>query len=123
MFGCGGDRDRTKRPRMGRVAAEIADEIIVTSDNPRTEDPQTIIADILPGVADADRRGYRDVQVLCDRQRAIELAVARSAPGDVVLIAGKGHEPYQIIGTEKRAFDDRAVAARALRRRELVTSP
>jgi UDP-N-acetylmuramoyl-L-alanyl-D-glutamate--2,6-diaminopimelate ligase len=117
IFGCGGDRDRAKRPRMGRVAAELADELIVTSDNPRTEDPDDIIDEILPGVSAGHSTGHRDVAVLPDRARAIQLAVARSGPGDVVLIAGKGHEPYQVVGTERRAFDDRIVALEALQLR------
>ena len=114
VFGCGGDRDRTKRPRMARVACDGADEVIVTSDNPRTEDPQRIIDEILGGVP-SEARGR--VVVEADRARAIALAVARAHAGDIVLIAGKGHEDYQIIGTEKRSFDDRREAEQALRQR------
>jgi UDP-N-acetylmuramoyl-L-alanyl-D-glutamate--2,6-diaminopimelate ligase len=114
VFGCGGDRDRTKRPRMARVACEGADEVIVTSDNPRTEDPSTIIAEILAGVPD-ERRGR--VEVESDRAKAIALAVSTAREGDVILIAGKGHEDYQIIGTEKRQFDDRREAEAAVRSR------
>jgi UDP-N-acetylmuramoyl-L-alanyl-D-glutamate--2,6-diaminopimelate ligase len=113
VFGCGGDRDRTKRPRMARVAARFADELIITSDNPRTEDPQAIIDDIVAGIP-FDR--LADTLTLVDRRQAIEAAIERTEPGDVVLIAGKGHEPYQIIGTRRRPFDDRRVAARALAR-------
>ena len=114
VFGCGGDRDRTKRPRMARVACEGADEVIVTSDNPRTEDPEAIIAEILTGVpAEARAR----VVVESDRARAISQAVSSAREGDIVLIAGKGHEDYQIIGTEKRSFDDRREAEQALRQR------
>ena len=120
VFGCGGDRDRTKRPRMAQVAAEIADELIITSDNPRQEDPDSIIQEILAGVPDG-RRG--DTVTLPCRREAIENAVQRCGRGDVVLIAGKGHEPYQIVGTEKRPFDDRRVAAEALARRHAGSRP
>ncbi|MBD3368504.1 MAG: UDP-N-acetylmuramoyl-L-alanyl-D-glutamate--2,6-diaminopimelate ligase, partial [Candidatus Eisenbacteria bacterium] len=105
VFGCGGDRDRGKRPQMGEIAARQADVVIVTSDNPRTEDPSTIIADILNGVR-ANESGA-DVEVVPDRRAAIVRAVGIARKGDVVLVAGKGHEDYQIIGTEKRHFDDR----------------
>lgn len=118
VFGCGGDRDRSKRPRMAAVAAGIADEMIVTSDNPRTEDPETIIDEILTGVPRARLGGM--TRIAC-RRSAIEHALERTEPGDVVLIAGKGHEPYQIIGTEKRPFDDRLVAAEALSRLRSVS--
>ena len=113
VFGAGGDRDRTKRPRMGRVAAEIADDLIITSDNPRTEAPAVIIEEIASGVPKVRRP---DTTLLADRREAIETAIEGSHPGDVVLIAGKGHEPYQIIGTERRPFDDRTVAAQAIAR-------
>jgi UDP-N-acetylmuramoyl-L-alanyl-D-glutamate--2,6-diaminopimelate ligase len=114
VFGCGGDRDRTKRPRMAKVACEGADEVIVTSDNPRTEDPDAIIAEILAGVPVAARDR---VAVESDRSRAIALAVTTAREGDIILIAGKGHEDYQIIGTEKKNFDDRREAEAALRMR------
>ena len=114
VFGCGGDRDRTKRPRMAKVACEGADEVIVTSDNPRTEDPQAIIEEILAGVP-AEVRSR--VVVEADRAKAIALAVSTAREGDIILIAGKGHEDYQIIGTEKRNFDDRREAEAALRMR------
>lgn len=114
VFGCGGDRDRTKRPRMAAVACRHADEVIVTSDNPRTEDPRSIVADILAGVPTGDAAS---VVAEVDRARAIALAIERARPGDVVLIAGKGHENYQIVGVERRSFDDREEAAAALRRR------
>jgi UDP-N-acetylmuramoyl-L-alanyl-D-glutamate--2,6-diaminopimelate ligase len=111
VFGCGGDRDRTKRPRMAAVACQHADEVVVTSDNPRTEEPRAIVDDILKGVpASASSR----VHVEVDRASAIAWAVERAKPGDIVLIAGKGHEDYQIIGTEKRQFDDRLVAQGAI---------
>lgn len=111
VFGCGGDRDRTKRPVMGKAAAEWSDFVIVTSDNPRTEDPLKIIEDIVPGVA-----GSHYV-LLPDRREAIETGIGQAGPGDTVLIAGKGHEDYQIIGTETHPFDDRLVAREALRGR------
>jgi len=107
VFGCGGDRDRGKRPMMGRAAAELADVIIVTSDNPRTEPPEAIIADIVPGLAGA---AYEQE---VDRRRAIARALDVAVAGDVVLLAGKGHEDYQIIGSERRSFDE-AVVVREL---------
>ena len=108
VFGCGGDRDRGKRPEMGRLSADLADLSVVTSDNPRTEDPEAIIREILPGIGQAPH------QVEPDRRRAIELAIRSARSGDLVLIAGKGHEDYQIIGREKIHFDDREVAREAL---------
>ncbi|MBI3998856.1 MAG: UDP-N-acetylmuramoyl-L-alanyl-D-glutamate--2,6-diaminopimelate ligase [Armatimonadetes bacterium] len=115
VFGCGGDRDRTKRPMMGRIAAEIADRVIVTSDNPRSEDPMAIIREIIPG-ADAGRAGRQiPVQIEPDRRRAIAAAVAAARSGDLVLIAGKGHETYQEIMGAKHPFDDREVVRQALR--------
>jgi UDP-N-acetylmuramoyl-L-alanyl-D-glutamate--2,6-diaminopimelate ligase len=111
-FGAGGDRDRGKRPIMGEIAARLADEVVVTSDNPRNEDPDAIIAEILSGI-DRD-----DVRVQPDRRAAIDLAVSLAQPGDVVLIAGKGHEQGQeLAGGEKVPFDDVAVAREALRAR------
>ena len=101
LFGCGGDRDKTKRPRMGRVASEFSDIAIVTSDNPRSESPSAIIADILNGVSHTER-----VKVIEDRAEAIREACMLSRRGDLVLIAGKGHENYQIIGSEKHCFSD-----------------
>lgn len=112
VFGCGGDRDRSKRPRMGAIAARLADQAVVTSDNPRTEDPQRILEDILTGIP-TDRAPVVEV----DRRLAIETAIAQAAPGDTVLIAGKGHEDYQILGTEKVHFDDREEARSALSKR------
>jgi UDP-N-acetylmuramoyl-L-alanyl-D-glutamate--2,6-diaminopimelate ligase len=116
VFGCGGDRDRTKRPIMGRIAAEHADCVIVTSDNPRTEDPHAILADIEAGLHEAGVPADR-YELLADRRSAIEKAVEMASPGDVVLIAGKGHETYQIIGKETFDFDDRLAAEQAIRRR------
>jgi UDP-N-acetylmuramoyl-L-alanyl-D-glutamate--2,6-diaminopimelate ligase len=108
VFGCGGDRDRAKRPLMGRVASELADVAILTSDNPRGEDPDAIIAETLTGAVG-------DVEVEPDRREAIVRAVELARPGDVVLIAGKGHEQGQEIAGRKLPFDDRAVAREALR--------
>ena len=111
VFGCGGDRDRTKRPLMAAVAAEFGDLLVVTSDNPRSEDPQAIIDDILTGF---DQNTRRRVLVEPDRRSAIHAALADVGEGDIVLIAGKGHEDYQIIGTERRHFDDVDVALQAM---------
>ena len=113
VFGCGGDRDRTKRPQMGRIAYELADRIVVTSDNPRTEDPQAILADVVAGIG-AD---LSEDEVICDRAAAIQQAILSAQPGDGVLIAGKGHEDYQILGTEKIHFDDREQSQLALKLR------
>jgi UDP-N-acetylmuramyl-tripeptide synthetase len=110
VFGCGGDRDPTKRPVMGAAVAELADLAVVTSDNPRTEHPRAILDQILPAVP---RPFFVDV----DRRAAIRAAIAEATPGDVVVIAGKGHEDYQIVGTTKRPFDDRVEARRALEAR------
>lgn len=109
VFGCGGDRDRTKRPVMGKIAAELADLAIVTSDNPRTEDPDRILADIVAGIPETI-----PVRVIGDRALAIQTAIKEATAGDGVIIAGKGHEDYQILGTEKIHFDDREQAADAL---------
>jgi UDP-N-acetylmuramyl-tripeptide synthetase len=108
VFGCGGDRDRTKRPKMGAAVARDADLGFVTSDNPRTEDPDSIIQMILEGM-----HGARPV-VEPDRRKAIQLAVAEMRPGDALIIAGKGHEDYQILGKTKVHFDDREEARAAL---------
>jgi len=113
MFGCGGDRDKTKRPKMAQVACKLADVVFITSDNPRTEDPEAIIADILEGVP-AHRR--QQVRIDSTRARAIEKCIMEANAEDTVLLAGKGHEDYQIIGREKRHFDDREEAARALKK-------
>ena len=119
VFGCGGDRDPLKRPKMGLAVAEAATHAIVSNDNPRTEDPASIAAQIEPGL----RAGGLPYEVELDRSAAIQRAILGASSGDVVLIAGKGHEPYQIIGTERRAFDDRVEARRALRlRRERAAS-
>ncbi len=113
LFGCGGDRDRTKRPRMAKVAQELADVVVLTQDNPRTEDPKQILSDILVGF---EEDGKATLKVEPDRRAAIELAISQAATGDVVVLAGKGHENYQIIGTQKHHFDDTEVAAECLAR-------
>jgi UDP-N-acetylmuramyl-tripeptide synthetase len=126
VFGCGGDRDKEKRPMMGKIVARLCDLSVVTSDNPRSEDPTAIIDQILPGIRQTqgyrystedlktgfDKKGYT---VEPDRRRAIELAIRVSRPDDAVLIAGKGHETYQILGDTTIDFDDRQEARRALR--------
>jgi UDP-N-acetylmuramoyl-L-alanyl-D-glutamate--2,6-diaminopimelate ligase len=109
VFGCGGDRDKGKRAQMGAIAAALADRAIVTDDNPRTEDAATIRAEILATAPTAEE--------IEDRRQAIEAAIAGMGPTDVVLVAGKGHEGYQIVGTTKRHFSDHEVIAEALARR------
>lgn len=116
VFGCGGDRDATKRPIMGRIAAQFGDRVFVTSDNPRTEDPVQIVKDVEVGV----REGLHDdvtYEVIVDRREAIHKAIAEATTGDVVIIAGKGHEDYQILKDETIHFDDREVAREALKER------
>jgi UDP-N-acetylmuramoyl-L-alanyl-D-glutamate--2,6-diaminopimelate ligase len=109
VFGCGGDRDRSKRPRMAKAASERSDVTVVTSDNPRTEDPQAILNEVLAGIVP----GRESVDII-DRREAIAHAVKIAQPGDVVVIAGKGHENYQIIGRTKYPMDDRELAREAL---------
>ena len=109
VFGCGGDRDRSKRPLMGRVAEVGSDLAIATSDNPRSEDPADIIDEIMAGVHNRDA-----MRVEVDRREAIHRAIALAGEGDIVLIAGKGHEHFQEIGSRTIAFDDRQVAKEAL---------
>lgn len=111
LFGCGGDRDRTKRPRMARVAEQLADFIVVTSDNPRTEQPMAIIDEIITGF---ENPKSPNLVVEQDRKKAIELAVKNAAEDDIVLMAGKGHETYQIIGNQKLDFSDRKTAQECL---------
>jgi UDP-N-acetylmuramoyl-L-alanyl-D-glutamate--2,6-diaminopimelate ligase len=125
VFGCGGDRDRGKRPLMGRAAGTASDLVVITSDNPRTENPLRILADVEPGVRSAGMTrlahataGARGYVVEPDRRAAITLAVGLARAGDLVVVAGKGHEDYQIIGTEKRHLDDREEVRRALEQRE-----
>lgn len=108
VVGCGGDRDRTKRPLMAGIAVQYADEAILTSDNPRTEDPDAILADMTEGLA------TDNYTVIADRKAAIEHAIAIAEAGDIILIAGKGHETYQIVGHTKHDFDDRVIARQAI---------
>ena len=108
VVGCGGDRDRTKRPEMAGIAVKHATMAIFTSDNPRTESPEVILDDMLQGIGDA-----RNYLRITDRREAIRTASALAHPGDIILIAGKGHEDYQIIGIEKHHFDDREEIATA----------
>lgn len=111
VFGCGGDRDRSKRPRMAAAVGRVADLAVVTSDNPRSETPERIIDEIMPGF---DAASNCVVERQADRRRAIETAIAMAAPGDAVLIAGKGHEDYQLVGDDVLAFDDAEEARRCL---------
>lgn len=120
VFGCGGDRDRGKRPKMGRAAALHSDEVILTSDNPRTEDPLAILREVEAGLRGALESGAparARYQVIPDRRRAIEAAIDEARPGDMVLIAGKGHEDYQIVGGQRFHFDDREVVREAIQKR------
>lgn len=109
VFGAGGDRDKTKRPWMGKIVSELSDVVIITSDNPRTEEPNAIIEDIARGI-----KNQGSVQRQVDRKRAIEQATKMASKGDVVLIAGKGHEEYQVLGKEKIHFSDREVVEQFL---------
>ena len=109
VFGCGGDRDRSKRPVMGKCAVQLSDHVVITSDNPRGENPRAIVDEILVGTV-----GYQNFSVELDRKKAITAAIVRSKPGDLVLIAGKGHEDYQIVQGTKTHFDDREIAREAL---------
>jgi UDP-N-acetylmuramoyl-L-alanyl-D-glutamate--2,6-diaminopimelate ligase len=111
LFGCGGDRDRGKRPLMGQVAGQLADSIILTSDNPRSEDPRDIINDILVGIRNS---GNPNVKIILDRKEAIKFALTDRIAGDTLLLAGKGHENYQMIGSEKFHFDEREIIAQCL---------
>lgn len=119
LFGCGGDRDRAKRPLMGQAAAELSDFVVVTSDNPRSEDPLTIINDALVGVRRFDTRHV----VEPDREKAIRLALQEARAGDVVLLAGKGHETYQVLKDRTIDFDDRVTARRVLESYGYVPKP
>jgi UDP-N-acetylmuramyl-tripeptide synthetase len=123
VFGAGGDRDRGKRPEMGRVGVEGADLCVLTSDNPRSEDPQTILDELEAGAKQAGGRrigpsdlvgASRGYSVLVDRREAIRAAIGAAKAGDTVLLAGKGHETYQIIGSERTHFDDREEARSAI---------
>jgi UDP-N-acetylmuramoyl-L-alanyl-D-glutamate--2,6-diaminopimelate ligase len=121
VFGCGGDRDRTKRPLMGAVAGRLSDTVVVTSDNPRTEDPAAIIDEVLRGIPGAASRGRADsgpdVHTIVDRAKAIGRAIDLAQPGDLVIVAGKGHEKTQVIGERQLPFDDVEVSREALTRR------
>ncbi|HET9468132.1 MAG TPA: UDP-N-acetylmuramoyl-L-alanyl-D-glutamate--2,6-diaminopimelate ligase, partial [Vicinamibacterales bacterium] len=116
VFGCGGDRDRTKRPLMGAVASRLSDVVVMTSDNPRTEDPVRIIEEIKRGIPSASDRGAATF-VIVDRKEAIQFAIKKAEPGDLVLLAGKGHEQTQMIGSQELPFDEAAIAREALERR------
>ena len=115
VFGCGGDRDRAKRPVMGEIAARLSDMVVLTSDNPRSEDPEQILAEIQVGLHDSATSWEIEVE----RSAAIFRAISLASPGDIVVIAGKGHETYQLVGSEVLPFDDREVARKALRGRAL----
>ena len=128
VFGAGGDRDRTKRPLMGAVAGRMSDVVVVTSDNPRSEDPDAIIAEVLRGVpgASSTRNGSKtsreaprnpEVLAIADRGEAVARAIALARPGDLVIVAGKGHEKTQVIGDRELPFDDVVVSGEALARR------
>lgn len=118
VFGCGGDRDRTKRPLMGEIASRYADEVIVTSDNSRSEDPEAIIREILTGIDPT-----RAIRVIPDRAKAIETAVLTARTDDLILLAGKGHEEYEITREGRKPFREREIVARALARRERTRRP
>jgi UDP-N-acetylmuramoyl-L-alanyl-D-glutamate--2,6-diaminopimelate ligase len=111
LFGCGGDRDRAKRPKMGRAAGEGSDFVVLTSDNPRSEDPEAIMQDALPGLLATGTKFVAEP----DRARAIRIAMEAARPGDIVLIAGKGHEKEQVLRNGAIPFDDADVAAAAIR--------
>ena len=111
LFGCGGDRDRTKRPLMGMAAAELSDFVVLTSDNPRSEDPLAIMNDVMVGLRRFDTPSVAEP----DRGKGIQRALAEARPGDVVLLAGKGHETYQILQDRTIDFDDRETARQVLR--------
>ena len=113
VFGCGGDRDRSKRPLMGKSAAHLSDWVILTSDNPRSEDPEKIILDIEIGIRNSDKKNY---EIIEDREKAVRQAIAMAEENDIVLLAGKGHETYQIYKDKTIHFDDREIAAEALRK-------
>ena len=111
LFGCGGDRDKTKRPKMGRIAAELSDIVVVTSDNPRTEEPEEIIKDILEGIVSENK----EIITITDRSEAIAKAISIAQKDDAILLAGKSHETYQVIGKERVHYDEREVVAEILK--------
>ena len=113
VFGCGGDRDKGKRPEMGRIAALLADEVVVTSDNPRSEDPEAILREVRAGVEAAGKTA----RYVADRREALAEAFSLARAGDVVLVAGKGHETVQVVGGRELPFDDRLVARALLEER------
>ena len=115
IFGCGGDRDRTKRPIMAKAAENLSDIVILTSDNPRTESPEQIFADVKAGFTKNDDYFFEP-----DREKAIKLAINMAEKNDIILITGKGHETYHIIGTKKWHFDDKEIARREIVRRRMV---
>jgi UDP-N-acetylmuramoyl-L-alanyl-D-glutamate--2,6-diaminopimelate ligase len=115
LFGCGGDRDRTKRPEMAKVAEEYSDKIIVTSDNSRTERTEDILDEIKAGFGP---EGLAKAIFIPDRKEAIRAAIMFARPGTIILLAGKGHETYQIIGTEKRHFDEREIVSEVFKQME-----
>ena len=114
LFGCGGDRDKVKRPIMGAIAADNSDFVIVSGDNPRTEEPEEIIREIVAGM----KNKRTPKKVICDREEAIHWAIDNARPGDVILLAGKGHEDYQVVGHEKRPMDEREIVADWLEKRK-----
>jgi len=109
VFGCGGDRDRGKRPVMGKIAADMCDKVIITSDNPRSEEPEAIIGEIKKGMSE-----YNNYSIIINREDAIKAAIEGASDDDVIVLAGKGHEDYQIVGDKKLHFDDREIAAKYL---------
>ena len=111
VFGCGGDRDRTKRPKMGKIVGDLSDVAVVTSDNPRSENPDAIVQDILAGMGACKAK----IKAITDRTEAIRYALSVAKAGDVVLLAGKGHETYQILNTGKIHYDEREVVAQILK--------
>ncbi|MPN21096.1 UDP-N-acetylmuramoyl-L-alanyl-D-glutamate--2,6-diaminopimelate ligase [bioreactor metagenome] len=115
LFGCGGDRDKTKRPKMGAAAAALSDFLVITSDNPRSEEPESIIQDILTGIS-GDTAPYI---VIANRVQAIHWAIANAKPGDTILLAGKGHETYQELKDGRIHLDEREVVAEALNKKTL----
>lgn len=111
VFGCGGERDKTKRPIMGRLAVENSDKVIVSSDNPRSEDPEEIIKDVMVGIEGSDV----PVETIADREEAVRHAIMTAQPGDMILLAGKGHETYQVLKDETIHLDEREIVADAIK--------